>query len=136
MSVPKRDLIGVDESELRRGICSFLEPEIAVDVCGEAVNGGDAVEKAKEFNPDMIVLDDLDDSTPRMDDMDAGTDWKAMLAETHVILFTGDYPLGIQTAATSTGLGAVVPQPEIGGLVRRLEFLLDRNVRKRSSPGP
>ena len=133
MSVPKRDLIAVDESELRRGICSFLEPERAVDVCGEAVNGGDAVEKAKEFNADMIVLDD---SMPRMDDIDAGTDWKAMLAETPVILFTGDYPLAIQTAATSTGIGAVVPQPEIGGLARRLEFLLDRNVRKRSSPGP
>ena len=82
MSVPKRDLIAVDESELRGVICSFLEPEKAV------------------------------------------------------ILLTGDYPLAIQTAATSTDIWADVPQPEIGGLARHLEFLLDRNVRKRSSPGP
>jgi chemotaxis response regulator CheB len=131
VSVPKRVLIAVDESDLRRVICSFLDPEMNVEVGGEAVNSSDFVEIAKELNPDMIVLDD---SMPRMDGLDAGTDLKAMLAETPVILFPGDYSLAMQSAAKPAGVWAVVPQPEIGEFARRLEILLDRNIEKETAP--
>jgi chemotaxis response regulator CheB len=38
-------------------IRDYLENESGFEVCGEAVDGYDAIQKAKELNPDLIILD-------------------------------------------------------------------------------
>jgi DNA-binding NarL/FixJ family response regulator len=42
---------------LRQGIRSMLEKESAWEICGEAVNGQEAVEKAIALSPDLVILD-------------------------------------------------------------------------------
>jgi len=49
-------LIADDNDIVRTIIRFFLETE-GFEVCGEAVDGVDAIEKAKRLNPDLIVLD-------------------------------------------------------------------------------
>lgn len=52
-----RILIADDHEVLRRGIRSMLESEENWEVCGEAINGQEVVEKAIALIPDLIIVD-------------------------------------------------------------------------------
>src|SRR5712672_3816027 len=54
--MPKRILIVEDEIVVRRAIRAFLELH-HFEICGEAVNGVEALEKAAALRPDLITLD-------------------------------------------------------------------------------
>ena len=57
-SILRKQILIVDDHEmLRRGIRSMLEKESAWEVCGEAVNGQEAVDKTIALNPDLVILD-------------------------------------------------------------------------------
>jgi YesN/AraC family two-component response regulator len=48
----------VDDSEIvRRGIKTILSCEPTLQVCGESADGRDALEKARELLPDLVLLD-------------------------------------------------------------------------------
>ncbi len=53
----RRILIADDHELLRRGVRSMLENEADLQVCGEAIDGIDAVEKTLALNPDLVILD-------------------------------------------------------------------------------
>ncbi len=53
----KRILIADDHDVTRQGIRTLLQTEPNVEVCGEAQDGLDAVAKARELNPDLIIMD-------------------------------------------------------------------------------
>jgi DNA-binding NarL/FixJ family response regulator len=50
-------LIADDSDPLRRSLREAIESNPAWQVCGEAVNGAEAVEMAKKLNPDLVILD-------------------------------------------------------------------------------
>jgi DNA-binding NarL/FixJ family response regulator len=52
-----RILVADDHEVVRRGVCALLLGHAGWQVCGEAENGREAVEKAKELKPDVVVLD-------------------------------------------------------------------------------
>jgi PAS domain S-box-containing protein len=52
-----RILIADDHEVLRRGVRTMLETEESWEVCGEAVDGEEVVEKALRLNPDLVILD-------------------------------------------------------------------------------
>jgi len=52
-----RILIADDHEIVRRGIRSLLEGHAGWEVCGEVVDGRQAVEKACELHPDLVLLD-------------------------------------------------------------------------------
>src|ERR1700732_1756740 len=52
-----RILIADDHEVLRRGIRTMLESEKEWEVCGEAFDGQEVVEKAATLNPDLVILD-------------------------------------------------------------------------------
>src|SRR2546422_11485509 len=54
---PVRILIADDHEVVRRGVRSLLKSRADWEVCGYAVDGRDAVQKAKELKPDLIVMD-------------------------------------------------------------------------------
>jgi DNA-binding NarL/FixJ family response regulator len=55
--VPVRILIADDHEAVRRGVSSILQSHDGVQVCGEATNGREAIEKARELKPDLVILD-------------------------------------------------------------------------------
>src|SRR5438309_3998423 len=55
--MPIRILIADDHEIFRRGLRSLLESHPEWEVCGEAIDGQEAVDRAKELNPDIVVLD-------------------------------------------------------------------------------
>jgi DNA-binding NarL/FixJ family response regulator len=54
---PLRILVADDHEIVRRGLVSLLKSHAGWEVCGEAQDGREAVEKAKEFRPDIVILD-------------------------------------------------------------------------------
>jgi DNA-binding NarL/FixJ family response regulator len=83
--LPKCILIVDDDEYLRKLVRDFLETQTGYDVCGEAVDGYDAIEKAQELKPDLIILDM---SMPRMNGIEAARRLKKLLPQTPIILFT------------------------------------------------
>lgn len=53
----KRILVADDHEVLRRGVRTMLQPETDLEICGEAVDGQDAIDKASELHPDLVILD-------------------------------------------------------------------------------
>ena len=53
----KQILIADDHEMIRRGLRTMLEKEENWQICGEAINGREVVDKASELRPDLIILD-------------------------------------------------------------------------------
>ena len=54
---PKRILIADDHEVMRRGVRGLVESHNEWSVCGEAIEGYEAVSKTRELNPDLLILD-------------------------------------------------------------------------------
>jgi len=52
-----RILVADDHEIVRRGLVFLLKSHAGWDVCGEARDGRQAVEKAMELRPDIVILD-------------------------------------------------------------------------------
>ena len=52
-----RILIADDHEVMRRGVRGLVESHAEWSVCGEAIEGAEAVRKARELNPDLLILD-------------------------------------------------------------------------------
>jgi len=52
-----RILIADDHEAVRKGVCAILSSRTDVEVCGEAENGKETIEKANALKPDLIILD-------------------------------------------------------------------------------
>lgn len=50
-------LVADDHPIFRFGLCTLLSSHQGWEVCGEAVDGRDAVQKCKQLNPDLLILD-------------------------------------------------------------------------------
>jgi len=52
-----RILIADDHEVVRRGLCTLLQTHEGWEICGEAKDGREAVEMAKQMSPDVAILD-------------------------------------------------------------------------------
>jgi len=103
--VSKRILIVDDLPEMRELIRAYLEEETDFRVCGEAIDGLDAIDKAQTLKPDLIILDA---SMPRMNGIEAAPKLKKLLPETPIILFTFHESIMHGFDAVEVGVDAVV----------------------------
>jgi len=55
--MPLRILVADDHEVVRRGLCSLLRGQPEWEVCGEASDGREAVEKASQLKPEIVILD-------------------------------------------------------------------------------
>jgi DNA-binding NarL/FixJ family response regulator len=52
-----RILIADDHEVVRRGLCTLIQSHEGWEICGEAKDGRETVEKAKQVKPDIVILD-------------------------------------------------------------------------------
>lgn len=65
---PVRILIVDDHELVRRGLRSILVTRPEWEICGEAADGNNAIEKARDLKPDIVLLDI---TMPHMNGLDA-----------------------------------------------------------------
>src|ERR1700676_474676 len=114
----KSILIVDDSLPVRRMLRSFVESRTDFEVCGEAVNGVDAIEKARTLNPDLIVMDL---SMPVMNGIEAGSVLKAMLPKVPIVIYTAHDTSMIEPHALAVGVRAVIQKHDMAGPVGHLQ---------------
>jgi len=123
--VAKTVLIADDNETLRRALCEALARESDFEVCGQAQNGQDAIEKAQQLHPDLIILDL---SMPVMNGLDAARALKNLMPSVPIILFTlHPYPF-IDAEARSAGVDAVVSKSDVSILKQQARSILYGNA--------
>ena len=118
-----RILVVDDTQAIRRSLRLRIETETDWEVCGEAENGRDAIERVKELQPDVVLLDL---SMPVMNGLDAARRIKAIAPSTHILMFTlHTYPQ-LLDEARKVGIANVVSKSDAAGpnLLRALRSLL------------
>src|SRR5215472_9817315 len=84
-SVPKRILIADDHESVLRRVRAMLEADPSWEVCGDAVDGRDAIEKATKLQLDLVILDF---AMPRLNGLEAASRIKSLLPRVPIVMFT------------------------------------------------
>jgi DNA-binding NarL/FixJ family response regulator len=119
----QKSILIVDDSHVVRTIVrTFLDAIQGCMVVGEAADGVEAIDQAKELKPDLILLDL---AMPRMNGVEAAPVIKKLLPESKLILFTMYSEQIGQSLASAAGIDDVVSKPEgIGNLIQHLQRFL------------
>ena len=80
-----RVLVVDDHEVVRRGVRALIASQSNYEVCGEAVDGQDALAKAHELHPDVIVMDV---SMPRLNGLEATHRIRAAMPDSEVLILS------------------------------------------------
>lgn len=80
-----RILVADDHEVIRRGVRALLAAGRNCEICGEAVDGQDAVEKAHKLHPDLIIMDV---SMPNLNGLEATRVIRRNLPDTQILILT------------------------------------------------
>ena len=136
-----RVLLADDHALFRRGVASLLAAESDFEVVGEAVDGQQALEMARELVPDVILMDV---SMPVMDGLAATRRIKAEIPCVRIVILTasgGDRTLfeAVKSGAQGYLLKNLEPQ-ELSGTLRRVvrgeDILEKQHIERRARPVP
>jgi DNA-binding NarL/FixJ family response regulator len=105
-----RILIADDSPPVRRGLRTLLGLNSDWQVCGEAVDGADAVEKAHQLAPDIILMDF---SMPQLDGVQAALEIAKSGTDVPILLFTRNLSPEVMELARNAGLRGAISKSEI-----------------------
>src|ERR1700693_2027088 len=106
-----RVLIVDDHEIFRRGLRALLEQSLEWQICGEAVDGLDAVEQCLALKPDIVVLDV---SMPRLNGLEAARLIRKQSPEPQIVIITQHDSPQIRSAALEAGARAFVTKSSVG----------------------
>jgi len=119
---PLRILIVDDHDIVRQGVRVILRSRSEWEVCGEAENGLEALEKVAALQPDIVVLDV---SMPYKDGLAVARELVQMNASCKIVILTMHNSTEIASAVRRTGAqGFVVKSHAAKDLVRAIETIL------------
>jgi DNA-binding NarL/FixJ family response regulator len=120
--MPKNILIVDDSPAIRKLVRLYFHRETHFQICGEAVDGLDAIEKASELHPDLIILDE---SMPRMDGLHAARILHSTNRDVPIILFTLHADTISSSEACAAGVALVVSKMRgMSVLAKQVDSLL------------
>src|SRR5579872_277212 len=131
--MPVRFLIVDDHEPVRQGIRSLLTRRTDWAVCGEATDGLEAIEIARQLRPDIVLMDL---SMPRMDGAEAARIIRQDLPEAKVIIVSQNDPALFRHLAAQVGARAYVSKATLArDLLPTILEVLDGKNGHTSAPG-
>lgn len=113
-------LVADDNPNIRMFLRVYLENMPAGYVCSEAVDGLDALDKAKKLKPDLIILDL---SMPRLNGLDTARALRSAHTEVPILLFTLYSDAVTPEQLKAAGIDEIFSKSDFAGLVQRVGAL-------------
>src|SRR5437868_14921801 len=121
-----RILLADDHEIVRRGLCALLQDHEGWEGCGEATDGREAVEKAKQLRPDVVILDV---GMPNLNGLDATR--QLLQHDPHfkvIVLTITDSDQVIREALDAGARGFVLKSDAARDLVSAVEALQNKSI--------
>jgi DNA-binding NarL/FixJ family response regulator len=110
MSNRAKSVLIVDDGPLlRQKLSERLRREGDFDVCGEAGDGQEAIEKVQQLQPDLIIMDL---SMPKMNGLDAVRVLRKLIPSIPIIVFSNYSDAFVKKLALSLGVAAVISKSQ------------------------
>jgi DNA-binding NarL/FixJ family response regulator len=116
----KQILIADDHEAVLQGVRVLLQGNPGWEICGNATDGNEAIEKATELRPDLIILDY---AMPGLDGLSAAKQIHELLPTVPIVLHTLYASTELDLAANKYGIRKVVDKKS-GALISAVEELL------------
>jgi DNA-binding NarL/FixJ family response regulator len=117
-----RVLVVDDYEPFRRFVCSTLRTRPELQVIGEAVDGLEAVQKAQQVQPELILLDI---GLPTLNGIEAARRIRELSPKSKILFVSEDRSWDIAEEALRTGAGGyVVKSDAVGELLPAVEAVL------------
>lgn len=119
----KRILIADDHEVVRRGVRGLVESQEEWSVCGEAIEGREAISKTRELRPDLLILDV---SMPGMSGIEAAQQILKDEPGTKILFFTMHDSPQMMREISHVGAWGYVAKARAGNdLVDAVRIILD-----------
>lgn len=133
-----RVLIVDDHEVVRRGVRNLLQERTDHEICGEAIDGQDAIKRAHELRPDLIVMDI---SMPRLNGLEATRAIRSTLPSCEVVALSQHESAEMVRQALKAGARGYVIKSSVGkdlitalGRVSQHETFVPESVANLVSP--
>jgi DNA-binding NarL/FixJ family response regulator len=132
-----RCLLVDDHESVRVGVTAILSSRPDIQICGEASNGKEAVEKARELKPDLIILDV---TMPVLDGINSAKEIRKFMPDVPILFFSmhnGVYLVheaklaGVQGFVSKTDARATLLDA-VDALVKKQTYFPDRGTSTRT----
>jgi two-component system, NarL family, response regulator NreC len=101
----------VDDNEMvRRGVSELLSSRPAWQVCGHAGDGKEAVRKAKELRPDIVLLDI---SMPGANGLDVARTLRHEMPDTKIVIMSQHDPIQVLPRVLEAGAHACLDKDSL-----------------------
>jgi CheY-like chemotaxis protein len=128
--VPKRIMIVDDGPEVRQVIRAVFEARTDYEICGEASNGAEAIERALALKPDLLLLDV---AMPMLNGVEVASVLAGSMPRMPIVLYTMYNELLGLSLATAVGAKAVISKAD--GISKLLECVQDL-LEPKAQPAP
>lgn len=113
-----RILVVDDFEPWRNFVCSTLQSEPGLQVIGEVSDGSEAVQKAEELKPDLVLLDI---GLPTLNGIEAAKRIHQIVPEARILFLTQNNDLDVlRTAMTNGARGYILKMDAEGELIRAI----------------
>jgi DNA-binding NarL/FixJ family response regulator len=127
-----RILIADDHELMRHGLRSLLAARPDWEVCGEAIDGREAIEKTKLLRPDILLLDI---TMPRIGGLDVARAVSRDIPATQVLILSQYEESEMRPHALEAGARGYVSKSEAGRqLLTAIDALVARKAHASQSP--
>jgi DNA-binding NarL/FixJ family response regulator len=114
-----RIVVADDQETVRKRVVATLMSRGDLEVCAEAANGKEAVEKVKELNPDLVILDI---TMPELNGLDAARQIRAFDPELPILILSVHKSRQVVEEAKKIGVRGYVTK---GDAIQKLLLAVD-----------
>jgi DNA-binding NarL/FixJ family response regulator len=119
-------LIADDREAIRKQVSLILTSVPNLEVCAEAANGKEAVEKTRELNPDLVILDI---TMPILNGLDAARMIKRFAPDIPILVLTVHKSRQLMQEAQKIGVQGYVTKAEASQtLLRAVDAVLQKRT--------
>ena len=113
-----RILVADDNDVVRHGLKQLLSQHAGWEICGEAVDGQEAVEKARRLSPDIVVLDF---AMPVLNGIEAARQIHKTRPSIRLVLCSMYMDSQLASVAREVGITSVLSKSNVGQVIRGVE---------------